>query len=138
MENYDEYQYLDDIDIEEDRRSFKNDSTSRWSRNKRKYLAEPGVHVPNHNEAKLLRKIMSDTGLTEKEIREHKKYRKMLSDIQKVIPSKLTDKENSKKRLMKRITKELKLAKEHPLVIAEFKKEWGDRDKYYTSYGKLI
>jgi len=40
-------------------------------------------HYPNQDEASLLRKIMSDTGLSKEEVREIKKYRVMLSDAQK-------------------------------------------------------
>jgi len=93
-------------------------------RKMKKALAPEGVHVPNKNEAKLLRKIMSETGLSEKEIREHKTYRIQLSNVQKVVKSKLTSEERVKIRVMKSITKKLKLAKEHPLVVEAFNKEW--------------
>jgi hypothetical protein len=39
-------------------------------------------HYPAKKEAKVLRRIMSQTGLTEAEVRSRKKYRKMLSDTQ--------------------------------------------------------
>lgn len=88
----------------------------------RKKKAGRGVHVPNKNEAKLLRNLMSKTGLTEKEIREHKTYRKMLSMAQVETSSagKLAKEAAS---VLKRITGEMKLPKEHPEVIAEFKRE---------------
>lgn len=89
------------------------------------------VHMPNKNESKVLRRIMSETGLSEKEVREHKKYRKELSTAQKV-------KDNPKSHLkgylyiLKQVTRELKLPKEHPDVIKlylyrveETKKSWG-------------
>lgn len=84
-----------------------------------------GEHVPNKNEAKLLRKLMAETKLSEEEIRSIKKYRIMLSEAQDKgeKPTK-TDKEKHKERIMKSVTKKLKLAKEHPLVIEEFNKEW--------------
>jgi len=86
-----------------------------------------GAHVPNKNEATLLRKIMSESGLTEEEVRANKKYRKMLSEAQdKGENSTISRVEKEKKRILKEITKELKLAKEHPLVVAEFKKRLSD------------
>lgn len=39
-------------------------------------------HHPNKNEAKLLRRIMAETGLTKDQVRQHAKYRKMLSQEQ--------------------------------------------------------
>lgn len=41
-------------------------------------------HIPNKDEARILRKIMATTGLTEEEVRADKKYRIALSDAQKV------------------------------------------------------
>lgn len=110
---------------------------------KKMYLSEkkrhalPGVHIMNKNESKLLRKLMSETGMTEKEIREHKKYRKMLSEAQKV-PAALRDKrQKAKDKVMKKVTMELKLAKEHPDVVAEFKKRW-ELYKKTNSYLKWL
>lgn len=40
--------------------------------------AEAG-HVPNKNEAKALRRICAQTGLTPEQVRQHKKYRQMLA-----------------------------------------------------------
>ena len=78
------------------------------------------IHVMNSDEAKMCRKLMADTGLTEKELREHKKYRVMLSDAQKE-GSKETPyferDEKRKKKLMKQATKSTGLAKEHPDTI---------------------
>lgn len=107
------------------------DSRSRSRIKKR--MAPAGVHVPNKNEASLLRKLMSESGLSEKEVREHKKYRVMLSDAQKkgVKPTK-SKLEKAQERIMKDITKELKLAKEHPLVCKEFRIRF---DKWYDRYG---
>jgi hypothetical protein len=42
-----------------------------------------GPHAPGGKEAKLLRRLMSETGLAEDQLREHKKYRVMLSEAQK-------------------------------------------------------
>lgn len=95
----------------------------------RKRYAKDGEHIPNKNEAKLLRKLMSDTGLSEEQLRSHKTYRVMLSNAQKVKP-KLGQRAKAVRDVTKKITKRLKLAKEHPLVQAEFKKEW---DRLYGS-----
>jgi|ERR1035437_8890444 hypothetical protein len=100
----------------------------------RKLMAKPGVHVPNKNEAKILRKIMAETGMKEAEVREHKKYRKMLSDAQKVKPSTKSDKQKAQERIMKRVTKELKLAKEHPKVVAKFNELWKEECKHRFYY----
>lgn len=80
-----------------------------------------GKHVPNKNEAKLLRKLMSQTGMSEKELREHKKYRKMLSGEQKKEGPGKTYQETVNNFVMKQVTRELKLAKEHPKTKAVFK-----------------
>lgn len=85
--------------------------------------ATNGVHIMNKAEAKVCRKLMSDTGLSEKELREHKKYRKLLSDAQREGSKENGYYEVIKKRrdrLMKRVTKITKLAKEHPDTIKLF------------------
>lgn len=42
-------------------------------------------HIPMKKESKVLRRLMSETGLTEQQLREHSTYRKQLSDAQ-VVP----------------------------------------------------
>lgn len=69
----------------------------------RKRHAPPGVHVPNKNEAAVLRRLMSETGLTEVELRQHKKYRVILSTAQKVPPAKRSRYRKIKDRVMKSI-----------------------------------
>lgn len=89
-----------------------------------KAAAPANVHLPNTNEAKMLRKIRAETGLSEIEVRNIKKYRKMLSEAQDVGERELTVDEMREKysaSIYKTITKRLKLAKEHPLVVAEYK-----------------
>lgn len=94
----------------------------------KKSTAPKGVHIPNKNEAKLLRKLMAETKFSEEEIRTIKKYRIMLSEAQdkgeKPTEKTKTDKEKWEARIMKSVTRKLKLAKEHPLVIEEFNKQW--------------
>jgi len=87
-----------------------------------------GVHIMGKPEAKVCRKLMADTGLTEEELREHKKYRKLLSEAQKEgEKAKLNARQKKKRDLMKKATKTTGLAKEHPdtkKVYAELVDEW--------------
>lgn len=82
-----------------------------------------GIHIPDKKESKTLRKLMSETGLSEKEIRNIPKYKWLLarSEQQNQYP-KRTEKQKLLNKIMKTVTRELKLAKEHPLVKEEFKK----------------
>ena len=50
--------------------------------------SKPGVHVPNQLEAKVLRRLMSETGLTEAEIREIPAHRIELAEASKPKPAK--------------------------------------------------
>lgn len=96
-----------------------DESSSRSHLSKRKQMAPPGVHIPNSNEGKLLRKIMSETGLTEIEIRQRKIYRKQLADVRKAgetPKTSLNEDEKQAKRFLKMVLRELKLPKEHPKV----------------------
>lgn len=75
-------------------------------------------HYPDKHEAKLLRRIMSQTGLKEEEVRAIKKYRVMLSDAQKVNhPTMETECEKHFKSLVKRATRQTALATKHPKTI---------------------
>jgi hypothetical protein len=78
-----------------------------------------GEHVMNKNEAAVMRRLQSETGLTEEQIREHKKYRILLSEAQAVPPAKRTNGEKAAERLLKTVTRKLKLAAAHPDVVAE-------------------
>jgi len=95
---------------------------------KRKQMAPPGVHVPNKKEAKVLRKIMSETGLSEEEVRSHKKYRVQLSDAQKEKGDK-TKYQRECIRILKTVTRELKLPKEHPDVKNMYLEKIDERRK---------
>lgn len=53
------------------------------ARKAKKIANDPFKHHPNKDEAALLRKLKSETGLSEEEIRCIKKYRVMLSEAQK-------------------------------------------------------
>lgn len=89
------------------------------------FNAPAGVHIMNKNESKMLRKLMSETGLTEVELREQKKYRKMLSDAQKEVGKKSRFLRRAES-MLKSVTKELKLPNEHPLVVEAFDKRLKD------------
>lgn len=92
---------------------------------KKQEAIKKGVHLMNKNEAKMLRKIMAESGLTKEQVLEVKEYRVRLSEAQDAGEKQHSYQENlekRKKRLLKAVTKRLKLAKEHPLVVAEYKK----------------
>ena len=93
-----------------------NNTREHYSRN---FDAPAGVHIMNKNESKMLRKLKIKTGLTEVEIRNEKKYRKMLSEAQKEVGNKSRFIRRAEG-MLKSITKELKLPNEHPLVIEMF------------------
>lgn len=84
------------------------------------FYAPEGVHITNKNESKKLRQLMSETGLTEEELRKDKKYRKLLSNAQTKVGNKGSYIRYLLK-LRKKVTKELKLPKEHPLVLERLK-----------------
>ena len=102
--------YEDDEDYYAD-----NSRTYTTERKRKKILNDPTKHYPNKDEASLLRKIMASTGLGEKEIREDKKYRKMLSDAQKTgQKAKRTEVEKFYQDLIKEACKKTGLAPQHP------------------------
>lgn len=108
-------------------------------RDKRKKTASPDKHISDKNEARVLRKIMSQTGMTESEIRSIPKYRSILSKSEKRVID--IDLQNSNHRtykflekLMKNVTRDLKLPKEHPSVVAEFKKRVEDNKNNWSRY----
>lgn len=87
-------------------------------RKNRKIANDPSKHYPNKDEASLLRKIMSSTGLSEEEIRKDKKYRKMLSEAQKSgQKAKRNAPEKWAHMVIKDACKETGLAKEHPKTL---------------------
>ena len=101
-----------------------------------KIANDPSKHYPNKDEAQALRKIMASTGLTEKEVREDVKYRKVLSEAQKVgQKAKRTETERFYKKLIKEACKKTTFAPQHPetlKVLDEIIKErqgrsWGRR-----------
>lgn len=101
--------------------------------NKKQTAIEKGFHLMNKNEGKMLRMLKIKTGLTKEEILKIKEYRIILSEAQDAGEKRLSYIEKSekrKKRILKSITKRLKLAKEHPLVVEEFRAELQKRYIY--------
>jgi len=82
-------------------------------------------HIPNKTEAALLRRLMSETGKNEEEIREIKKYRIMLSEAQVLgtKPKRSFDQKQIDK-CMKIATRQTGLAKEHPETLEKFREVW--------------
>lgn len=112
------------------------------TRKSAKIAHDPTKHYPNKNEARLLRKIKSITGMTEEEICSHPKYRIMLSEAQKEGQKpKRTHQEKFYHWLIKRACRKTGLVKEHPetiKVLDEIIIETFDRSFVYgTWYEKL-
>jgi len=98
------------------------------TRRKRKRLALPGEHIMNKDEAKVMRRLKNETGLTEKEIRKIRKYRVMLSEAQtEGTKAKCTELKKARDEVMKLVCQELKFAKEHPDVKKAYVEEWERR-----------
>lgn len=94
-------------------------------------------HYPNKDEAKELRKIMRSTGLSEKEVREDKKYRKMLSDAQKSgQKSKHTLQEKWCYMIAKKACRTTGLPREHPETIKALNELLVDASKGGGYYGR--
>lgn len=90
-------------------------------------------HVPNKNEGRLLRRIMSETGLTEEQVRSHKKYRRMLSTEQKRIGPLHNKGFRVSLRVLKEVTRDLKLPLEHPEVKKEYERRSNERNRVLMS-----
>jgi len=83
------------------------------------------IHVMNKDEAKVMRRLKNETGLSEEEIRKVKKYRVMLSEAQKEgQKAKRTKIQKVRDKVMKDVCRKLKLPKEHPDVQKEYVEEW--------------
>lgn len=83
-----------------------------------KILHDPTKHYPNKMEAKTLRRIMSETGLTEEEVRSNIKYRRMLSEARKFNEQSCYGKVTKFYRnIIKSACKETGLVPQHPDTI---------------------
>jgi len=78
-------------------------------------------HVPMKKESELLRKLMSENGLSAKEVREHKKYRILLSDAAKLKTKVITNNQKKFLKICKDVMKELNLPIWNPLVEKEIR-----------------
>lgn len=90
-------------------------------------------HAPNKDEAKALRRIMAQTGLTAEQVRSHKKYRIELSNAQKVGRSntgKLSRADLKKKRALRYAAAKLALPVWHPDVQAYYEKHLTPRPRW--------
>ena len=80
-----------------------------------KVLHDPTKHYPNKMEAKMLRQIMSKTGLNEEEVRRDIKYRRMLAEASKSNETTACSKVTKFYRnLIKLACKETGLVPQHP------------------------
>jgi hypothetical protein len=83
-----------------------------------KIRKDPSKHYPNKNEAQELRKIMASTGLSEEEVRQDAKYRKVLADAQKQgQKAKRTETQKTFQKLIKEACKQTGLVPQHPETI---------------------
>lgn len=90
-------------------------------------------HAPNKDEAKALRRIMAQTGLTEEQVRAHKKYRIELSNAQKVgrtRTGKISRKALDKKRALRYATARLGLPVWHADVLAYYDQHLKPRPRW--------
>lgn len=103
----------------------------------KKIRNDSSKHYPNKNEAAVLRKIMSETGLSEEEIRNERKYRIQLSSAQKEgQQAKRTEIKKFYQNLIKLSCKKTGLAPQHPetlKVLNEIIKERQER-----SWGRIF
>lgn len=106
------------------------------SRKADKIRRDPTKHYPNKDEAAELRKIMASTGLSEEEIRADKKYRKQLSEAQKVgQKAKRGVATKWYQMQIKKACRQTKLVPQHPetlRVLAELLKDANPRWMRYS------
>jgi|AntRauTorckE6833_2_1112554.scaffolds.fasta_scaffold00137_30 hypothetical protein len=107
----------------------KQKAFDRWDH---EYKLKPDEgHIPNKSEAKLLRRLMSQTGKDEEQIRAVKKYRVMLAKASKK-PQKVTGK-IKRDYLEEQVTRTTGLPIEHPIS----KLEWNNRISHDRPYKRL-
>lgn len=75
-------------------------------------------HIPNKDEAALLRKIMAETGLNEDEVRSDRHYNELLSDAQKAGQKRKRDAITKwYQSMIKKACRQTKLVPQHPETI---------------------
>lgn len=90
-----------------------------------------GPHAPNKFEAKALRRICSQTGLTPEQVREHKKYRQELAKAAKGDAQERGFRSFNEKfyvksaiRLRKQISTTTGMSPFHPMFMKIFEEQW--------------
>jgi hypothetical protein len=116
----------------EDDEDYYDNSRTYTTERKRKMIANDSTkHYPNKDEAAELRKIMSSTGLNEKEVRENSVYRKQLSDAQKAGQKRKRSEATKWYQLqIRKACRQTKLVPQHPetlKVLAEILKDANPR-----------
>jgi hypothetical protein len=116
---------------DDDEDYYDNSRTYTTERKRKKILNDPTKHYPNKDEAQELRKIMSSTGLNEKEVRENPTYRKQLSDAQKAGQKRKRSEATKWYQLqIRKACRQTKLVPQHPetlKVLAELLKDANPR-----------
>jgi hypothetical protein len=101
------------------------------SRKTKKILGDPTKHYPNKDEAALLRKIMSETGLNEDEVRSDRHYCVLLSEAQKAGQKRKRGEATKWYQMqIKKACRQTKLVPQHPetlKVLAELLKDANPR-----------
>ena len=103
----------------------------------RKIAYDSSKHYPNSDEAQVLRRIMSETGLSEEEVRADVKYRKMLAEARLAGQKQKRDRvEKYYHSVIKKACRQTGLAKEHPETLKIIAQILNDdyRNPFRTSY----
>jgi len=110
-----------------------------WGKKSKRIKGDDTIHYPNQNETRALRRIMSQTGLSEKKIRSHHKYRKILSEAQKegLKPKYDSLEERFYRDLIKKACKDTGLVPQHPdtlVVLQCLIEELFEKRYFYSVY----
>lgn len=96
-----------------------------WGKKAIRIKGNDTIHYPNKDEARLLRSIMSETGLTEEEVRSNRHYNVMLSEAARSGRKSKSDNNSGigkfYRDLIKKACKETGLVPQHPdtLVVLQ-------------------
>ena len=111
-EKFEDRNYFDDDDYYRPQPLIVNGKKAEKIRN------DSSKHYSNKDEAQELRKIMSSTGLSEEQVRQDPKYRKQLSEAQKMgQKTKRTESEKFYQGLIKEACKKTGFAPQHPETL---------------------
>ena len=106
-----------------------------------KIAYDPSKHYPNKDEAHLLRRLMSETGMTEEQLRADVKYRRMLSEAAKSGRiRKRNQMEKFYQNLIKKACRRSKQAPQHPETIKELEEllKWMNGSMLRPSFWPLL